>query len=136
MAATIADLLKFKLSTRAWGEALLDDDVATAKTEFEKGGMQYHPNAILLMAPIENGITNSTYTFASGIRIGIYKQQLNISEKELIESFDYLPTSSYISFTDGKQSAFKTTLEKTAQLALREAALFSNNTYELLKNHL
>lgn len=133
LAATIADLLKFKLSTRAWGEALLDDDVATAKTEFEKGGMQYHPNAILLMAPIENGITNSTYTFASGIRIGIYKQQLNISEKELIESFDYLPTSSYISFTDGKQSAFKTTLEKTAQLALREAALFSNNTYELLK---
>lgn len=44
-----------------------------------------------------------------------------------------MPTSSYISFTDGKQSAFKTTLEKTAQLALREAALFSNNTYELLK---
>lgn len=129
LAASLADLLKYKLSTRAWGEALLQDDLETAQTEFEKGGFQFRPNIMTLMAPIENGVTNNTFTFASGIRIGVYKQKLNIENKKATQSFDFLPTSNYVSFTNQNENAFKINLQKTAQLAIREAALFNQSTF-------
>ncbi len=134
MATSLVDLLKHKLSTRDWGEALLEDDINKAKTEFEKGGFQYHPNIVPLMAPIENGITNSTFTFASGIRVGVCKQQLHIEDKKIKQSFDFLPTSNYVSFTSGNENAFKINLKKTAQLAIREAYLFNNSTLSNLKD--
>jgi hypothetical protein len=127
LAASLADLLKYKLSTRPWGEALLEDDLAAAKTEFEKGGFQFHPDIMTLMAPIENGVTNNTFTFASGIRIGVYKQKVNIEDKKATQSFDFLPTSSYVSFTN--ENALKINLQKTAQLAIREASLFTQSTF-------
>jgi len=134
LSTSIVDLLKYRLSTRAWGEALLEDDLETAKTEFEKGGFQYHPNIIPLMSPLSEGISNTTYTFASGLRIGVIKQQINIETKEVSESFDFLPTSNYVTFTNGDENAFKINLNKTAQLAIRESSLFKNNTLKELKN--
>ena len=134
LATSIGDLLEYKLSTRTWGEAILDNDIAKAKTEFEKGIFQLHPTAMALMAPIEEGITTNTYTFASGLRIGICKQQINIQTKKVTESFDFLPTSNYVSFTNDIENAFKTNLRKTAQLAVREASLYNNSTYNELKS--
>ncbi|MEZ4842326.1 MAG: hypothetical protein R2821_12650 [Flavobacteriaceae bacterium] len=135
LATSVADLLKYRLSTRAWGEALLDNDFATAKNEFGKGGFQYHPDILSLMAPIEDGVTSSTYTFASGIRIGICKQQLHLEANAITESFDFLPTSDYTSFSSGNENAFKINLQKTAQLSIREASAFSNSTYNELNNN-
>ncbi|NCQ13280.1 MAG: hypothetical protein COZ17_04020 [Flavobacteriaceae bacterium CG_4_10_14_3_um_filter_33_47] len=128
LATSLVDTLKFKLSTRGWGEALLDNDLPKAKTEFEKGGFQYHSNILTLMAPLEEGVTNSTFTFASGIRIGVCKQQIHIEDKKTIQSFDFLPTSNYVSFNNGNANAFKINLQKTAQLAIREASLFNKST--------
>jgi len=133
LATSIADVLKYKLSTRGWGEALLNNDLETAKTEFEKGGFQYHPKILSLMSPLDESITKSTYTFAAGLRIGVYKQQINIEYKTATESFDFLPTSNYVSFTNGEEKAFKVNLIKTAQLAIREASLFNVNTYKQLQ---
>ncbi|WP_339918251.1 hypothetical protein [Yeosuana marina] len=134
LATSLVDLLKFKLSTRGWGEALLENDITKAKTEFEKGGFQYHSNIAPLMAPIEDGVTNSTFTFASGIRIGVCKQQIHIEDKTNSQSFDFLPTSNYVSFTNNDENAFKTNLKKTAQLAIREAYLFNNSTLSNLND--
>lgn len=128
LATSLVDLLQYRLSTRGWGEALLEDDLTKAKTEFEKGGFQYHANIVPLMAPIEDGVTHSTFTFASGIRIGVCKQQIHIEDKKTSQSFDFLPTSHYVSFSNGHENAFKTNLIKTAQLAIREASLFHNST--------
>jgi len=86
------------------------------------------------MAPLEEGVTNSTFTFASGIRIGVCKQQLHIENKKASQSFDYLPTSNYVSFTNGNENAFKTNLQKTAQLAIREASLFNNSSLSNLND--
>lgn len=132
MATSIVDLLKYKLSTRAWGEALLDDDLETAKIEFDKGGYQYHSKAMSLLAPLDDHVTDSAFTFASGMRVCIYKQQLHIEDKKTIESFDFLPTSDYVTFAKDNVDPFRINLEKTAQLAIREAALFDTSTLALL----
>ncbi|MFV0593277.1 MAG: hypothetical protein ACK5M7_18025 [Draconibacterium sp.] len=134
LSASLSDLLKYRLSTRAWGEALMDNDIATAKTEFEKGGFQFRPGIMTLMAPLENSVTRTSFTFASGIRIGIGKQQLNVEAKTLSSSFDFLPTSNYVSFTGNRENPFTINLQKTAQLAIREAALFGSSTYSELAN--
>ena len=132
VATLIVDLLKYKLSTRGWGEALLENDLETAKTEFEKGVYQYHPKAMSLLAPLDNHVTKNSFTFSSGMRVGIYKQQLHIEGKKATESFDFLPTSNYESFTKDNADAFKINLQKTAQLAIREASVFRNSTYASL----
>ncbi|HUH27304.1 hypothetical protein [Gelidibacter sp.] len=132
MATSIVDLLKYKLSTRGWGEALLNDDLETAKIEFEKGGYQYHSKPMSLLAPLDDHVTDSSFTFASGMRVCIYKQQLHIEDKKTIESFDFLPTSNYVSFAKDKGDNFRINLVKTAQLAIREAALFDTSTLTLL----
>ena len=130
----LADLLKYKLSTRAWGEALLEEDLAKAKTEYSKGVFQYHPKISSLMAPLQDHVTASTFTFASGMRIGIYKQQLHIEDKKSISSFDFLPSSNYVTFVKDSSNAFKINLQKTAQLGIREASLFDNSTFSILKD--
>lgn len=134
LAASLADLLTYKLSTRAWGEALLKEDLATAKTEFEKGGFKFHPKIMMLMAPVENGVTKDAFTFASGVRIGVYKENLNIEDKKASQSFDFLPTSNYVSFSNQNENAVKINLQKTAQLAIREASLFNQSTFAELTN--
>ncbi|MBA6153168.1 hypothetical protein [Gelidibacter maritimus] len=132
LATSIVDLLKYKLSTRGWGEALLNDDLETAKIEFEKGGYQYHSKPMSLLAPLDEQVTDNSFTFATGMRVCIYKQQLHIEDEKTIESFDFLPTSNYVSFTNGNADPFRINIEKTAQLAVREAALFDTSTLTLL----
>lgn len=134
LSTSLVDLLKYKLSTRGWGEALLDDVISKAKEEFKKGGYSFQPNSMPLMAPIENGITEDTFTFASGIRIGIFKQIVNVQDKKVSKSFDYLPTSNYVSFSKNEESAFRINLQKTAQLAIREASLYDKSTLSVLKD--
>lgn len=132
LTASLVDLLKYKLSTRSWGEALLDDDLTKAKTEFEKGGYVFHADSIPLMAPIKEGITKNSFTFASGIRIGIFKEKFQPENKTATVSFDYLPTSAYLSFSANNQNSFQINLQKTAQLSIREATIYSTSTFSEL----
>lgn len=134
MATALVDLLKYKLSTRSWGEALLEADLTLAKTEYEKGVLQYHSKAMALMGPIQNQASDTSFTFASGMRIGICKQQLHIENKKVVESFDFLPTSKYVSFAKDSDESFKINLHKTAQLAIREGSLFDTSAFSALKD--
>ncbi len=132
LTASFVDLLKYKLSTRSWGEALLEGDLTKAKTEFEKDGYVFHADSIPLMAPIEEGITKDSFTFASGIRIGIFKEKFQPENRTATASFDYLPTSAYVSFSANNQNSFQINLQKTAQLSIREATIYSTSTYSEL----
>ena len=134
ISAGLSDVLKFRLTTRSWGEALLEKDFATAKANFSKGGYIYHPEILPLMAPLENAVTLNSMTFVSGIRIAIIKNKIGVGENASTTSFDYLPTSNYNTFAKASESAFKITLQKTAQLAIREAHFFPNSTFSQLKN--
>ncbi|MCK0157028.1 hypothetical protein MWU65_07535 [Cellulophaga sp. F20128] len=134
ISAALTDVLKYRLTTRSWGEALIDNNTSKAKEEFSKGGYVYHPEILPLMAPLEDAITTTSMTFASGIRIAIIKHKIGVEEKESTTSFDYLSTSNYTTLTTTSESAFKITLEKTAQLAIREGRFFTKSTVSELKN--
>jgi len=134
ISAALSDVLKYRLTTRSWGEALIDNDTSKAKEEFSKGGYVYHPEIVPLMAPLEDAISATNMTFASGIRIAIIKNRIGVGEKASTKSFDYLPTSNYTSLARFGVSAFKITLEKTAQLAIREGHFFTTSTVSELKN--
>jgi hypothetical protein len=134
ISAGLSDLLKYRLTTRSWGEALLDNDIAKANDNFSNGSYIYHPEILPLMAPLENAITENSMTFASGIRMAIIKHKVGVGEKVSTTSFDYLPTSNYSSLGKASESEFKITLQKTAQLAIRESHFFTNSTLSELKN--
>jgi hypothetical protein len=134
ISAALSDVLKYRLTTRSWGEALIENDTSKAKEEFSKGGYVYHPEILPLMAPLEDAINKTSMTFASGVRIAIIKHKIGVGEKASTTSFDYLPTSKYTTLATSSESAFKITLEKTAQLAIREGYFFSTSTVSELKN--
>ena len=134
LSTALCDELKYKLSTRNWGEPLMEGEDEKAIEEFKKGGFHYNPLFIPLMAPLAGGVTENSYTYAAGPRIGILKQHIGIGETHSTLSFDYIPTSDYLSLDTDPLKAFKTTIEKTAQLAVLEHRYFpKNNTMALLK---
>ncbi len=130
----LADILKYKLSTRAWGEALLQNKEEEAKKAFEKGGYNYNIMLATLMQPITNGVTANSFTYASGPRISVLKNYLGINEKTSYLSFDYLPTSGYSTISVEESESFKITLQKTAQLAIFEKDLFQKSAFKELQN--
>jgi len=133
-AAAMSDLLKVKLSTREWGEALLKEDMGNAKEAFKKGSLSISGQALELMAPLVNPVEESSFTFPSGLRIGISTVKPGFITDTTEVLFDYLPTSGFVTLSGNAKQSFKITLKKTAQLAIREHKLFSKSTYsELLK---
>ncbi len=134
ISAGLSDVLKYRLTTRSWGEALLENDNEKAKENFSKGGYIYHPEIMPLMAPLQDAVTTNSMTFASGIRMAIIKHKIGIGENASTTSFDYLPTSNYTTLAKNSDSAFKITLEKTAQLAIREGHFFTNSTLSELED--
>lgn len=132
LAAALSDDLKYKLSTRNWGEPLLRGDDQKAIEEFKKGGYHYNPLFNPLMAPLKDGITKDSFTYAAGPRIGILKQNLGINQKFSTLSFDYIPTSDFLSLDTAPLRAFNTTMTKTAQLAVLEKTYFQNSSLDLL----
>ena len=133
LSTALSDELKYKLSTRNWGEPLMKGEDEKAIEEFKKGGFHYNSLFIPLMAPLVDGVTKNSYTYAAGPRIGIIKQKIGVDETYSTLSFDYLPTSDYLSLDTDSLKAFKTTIEKTAQLAVLENVYFPKNTLALLK---
>lgn len=129
----LSDLLKSKLSNRNWGEALHDGDIKKAKKEIQKGILTYPAMFIPLMAPLQNLITNDSLTFPSGYRMCLLKTSIGINTNPNKISFDYLPTSNYVTMSSSKIKAFTINLSKTSQLAVRENYLFDQNTYALLE---
>ncbi len=134
LSASLCDLLKYRLSTRKWGEAVIRNEVEKAAEAFAEGGFVYNENLASLMAPIQHGVTPTGFTFAGGPRIAVVKTWPGIDHGFSTLSFDYLPTSDYVTLAADPMEGFKTTLQKSAQLAILENHLFANNTLSLLSN--
>ena len=133
LSTALCDELKYKLSTRNWGEPLMRGEDEKAVEEFKKGGLHYDSLFIPLMSPLVEGVTQNSYTYAAGPRIGILKQKIGIDETYSTLSFDYVPLSDFLSLDIDPIKGFKTTIEKTAQLAILENAYFPKSTLALLK---
>jgi len=132
LAMALTDLLSAKLSHRDWGEAYMDDQIMEAKDLLDKGVTLYPSELLPLMGPLQDSVTETSLTFPAGYRMALLKTSIGINGDDTVLSFDYLPTSNYVSIATNKVTAFQTTLEKTAQLALREATFYEQSAYSLL----
>lgn len=133
LSMALGDLLKSKLSNRAWGEAYLNNDIKKAKEELAKGVIHIPAILVSMMAPLQDQITDESITFPSGYRMCLLKTNVGV-EQNTISSFDYLPTSKYTTMSNEAHKSFATTVIKTGQLAVRESTLFEISTKSLLEN--
>lgn len=131
-AMALAELLSAKLSHRNWGEAYMDDQIMEAKDQLDKGVTIFPSELLPLMGPLQDSVTDTSVTFPTGYRMALLKTSIGIGEDNTVFSFDYLPTSNYATMATDKLTAFKTTMQKTAQLAMREATFYKQSTYSLL----
>ncbi|MBT8252812.1 MAG: hypothetical protein KJN68_02490, partial [Bacteroidia bacterium] len=104
----LSDLLKAKLSTRTWGEALMDNDIASAKTHFEQGQINLSGNALSLMLPLSDSASQDALTIPDGIRIGLQTIKPGVITGVSYSLFDYLPTSDYTTLSDNPKKGFET----------------------------
>ncbi len=132
LAVALADLLKSKLSNRNWGEAYLDNDIKKAKAELNKGSIHIPSILIPMLRPLQDQVTTKSLTYPNGYRMCLLKTMVGINQDSKF-TFDYLPTSDYQTMAKDKKERFITTLEKTAQLAVREGKLFEQSTYTTLQ---
>lgn len=130
--AILSDILKARLSTREWGEKLIDKDIDGAKQAFQKGHFNISSTALTLMSPITQPATPSSLTIPGGLRVGLQTIKPGFITGTTYALFDYLPTSAYGTLAADPVEGFKTTLIKTAQLAIREGELFEQSTYSQL----
>ena len=134
LAMALKDLLSAKLSHRNWGEAYMDGQILEAKDILDKGVTLYPSELLPLMGPLQDAVTATTLTFPAGYRVALLKNTIGVDGDDTVFSFDYLPTSNYVSIADDKDIAFQTTVQKTAQLALREAEFYKESAHSLLDN--
>jgi hypothetical protein len=132
LAASVVDVLKTLLSNRKWGEAFLNDDIKKATEEINKGTLQYSSKFISMMSPPQNQVTKESLTFPRGYRMSIIKLLAGMDKSSEI-SFDYLPTSNYLTLSENKKTAFETNLRITSQFAIREKVFYENSTFSFLE---
>ncbi|WP_373495617.1 hypothetical protein, partial [Aquiflexum sp.] len=130
----MADLLQYKLSSRKWGEALLNNQVEEAKKHYENGVFLYDDRLASLLQPLNNQVTDRSLTFASGPRMGIMKNKISLGTQQSSVNFDYIQTSTFVTLAEDPLEAYKINMQKTAQMALMENTLFEEATLSQLKN--
>lgn len=130
----MADLLQYKLSSRKWGEALLNNQIEEAKKYYENGVYLYDDRLASLLQPLNNQVTNRSLTFASGPRMGIVKNKISLGNHQSSVNFDYVQTSNFVTLAEDPLEAYKINMQKTAQMALMENTLFEEATLSQLKN--
>ncbi len=132
LSEALSDILKYRLSTRKWGEAVIQNELKEAVAAHQEGGFVYDENLASLMQPLQSAVTSESLTFAAGPRISVVKTWPGIDRDYSKYSFDYLPTANYTTLATNPLEAFKITLEKTAQLAILEYRIFDTSTLSVL----
>ncbi len=130
--ATIADVLTARLSTRAWGEPLFENDIEKTKETFVNGQFNIDDKAMALLAPLCNAATGESLSIPGGLQIGVRTFRPGAMTKTASSLYDYLNTSDYHTIARDGKKGFKINLLKTAQLAVREGKLFQKSTWSEL----
>ncbi|GAA4809638.1 hypothetical protein GCM10023330_15710 [Litoribaculum gwangyangense] len=130
----LTEYLRAIMSHRQWHEAVQDGNFETALEQLNKGTFSYPSHFLSMMQPLPNGINNQSATYPEGYRIGVLKIKPALHGKSSDVSFDYLPTSNYMTITKDGVGAFSETIRKTASLALLEHQVFETSAWSSLKN--
>ncbi|MGM0946603.1 MAG: hypothetical protein ACQEW9_15610 [Bacteroidota bacterium] len=133
-ANALNELLEYRLSNQSWIEAVKAENHDQAIEAIEKSNWIYDPLMIHLLAPLPDQVTKDSLTFASGIRLVIIKRSAGINQEFSEDSVDILPTSNFVTISEGLEKSFRLNLKKTAHLALVEGSFFEESTLSLLAN--
>jgi hypothetical protein len=128
------EYLKAMMSNRNWHEAVQDGNIEKAVEHLQKGTFGYPQLLLSMMQPLPNAITDTSATYPEGYRIGVLKFKPGLYKKQSDISFDFLPTSNYVSITKDGTHAFSETTRKTASLAILEDAVFKTSALSELKD--
>lgn len=126
------DLLGAKLSVAGLDRALQIDDQEALKREREQGFMVIPPDLFALAAPLPDEITDQSLTYQNGPRMTLYEERPVFGTDHIVRHVDLLPFTEFTTAAADPEQAFRSTLEKTARLAVIEGALFDTSTYSLL----
>lgn len=126
--AIISDVLEARLSTRNWGEPLIDNAIVEAKKAFVNSQFNIDDKALALMTPLQDAVTAQSLTIPGGLRIGLRTFKPGVITEASHSLFDYLNTSNYHTISTDAKKGFSATLKKTAQLAIREKVIFQKST--------
>ncbi|WP_298288083.1 hypothetical protein [uncultured Lutibacter sp.] len=129
----LTEYLQTLLSNREWFEAYQDNNIPKALEELGKGTLSYPQILLSMMQPLQDQATEKAITYPKGFRTCIIKAIPGYYNKKTRISFDYLPTSEYLSVTRSGEGGFRETLKKTAQLAILEGHMFDDSAYSHLK---
>ncbi len=128
----LSEYIQTLLSTRNWMEPYLNGDTKEAVAKLQEGFFDYPASLLSMMQPIEESVNENSATYVEGLRVGILRFTPALYSKESKVSFDYLRTAQYRTLTRSGKNWFAANAEKTAQLALLEAANFPMSTYSEL----
>jgi len=131
---SLCDLLKARLSTRKWGEALIEDNIGKTRKTYQEGFYSIDDKALMLMAPLSSPSTDASLTVPGALRIGMRTVTPGCMTEASYSSFDYLRTSNFVTLSKNPKEGFSITTRKTAQLALRENWLFQKSTFSELND--
>ena len=112
----------------------MDQDVETAKKHFKEGQISLSGKALSLMAPLSHCASNESLTIPGGLRIGLHTVKPGAMTGEFVSMFDYLPTSKFVTLAADAKNGFQATINKTAQLAMREHRMFPQSTFSELQD--
>lgn len=127
LALQLTEYLKTLMSNREWFEAHQDNDIPKAMEALGKGTLSYPPILLTMMQPLNENFTNQSVTYPQGFRACLVKLIPGYYSPNSQTSFDYFPTSDYISIHESGSGNFTETLRKTAQLAILEGHVFQTS---------
>lgn len=134
LALQLTEYLKTLMSHKDWYEVLQEGNATKAIENLEKGTLSYPPLLLSMMQPLKSNITTASLTYPDDYRIGVLKFKPSLYKKESSISFDFLPTSNYVSITKNGEGAFSETTRKTAELAVLENQVFNTSALSQLKD--
>ena len=132
LSVRLTEYLQCMMSHRNWMEAHQAGNTKKAIEELGKGVHSYPSMLVSMMQPLQNNVSENSITFPNGYRVGIVKFKPGFYQNKTAVSFDYVPTSEYMSVTRDGKNVFSETTRKTAQFALLENQVFETNTLSQL----
>ncbi|WP_437394921.1 hypothetical protein [Flagellimonas lutimaris] len=132
LSVQLTEYLQTLMSNRGWYEAYQDNNMDRAIEELGKGTLSYPQILLSMMQRLQNQVTENAVTYPKGFRACIIKAIPGYYNKKTSMSFDYLPTSEYLSIMRNGEQGFRETIKKTAQLAILEGHMFDDSAYSQL----
>lgn len=131
--ATLPVLLDQSISSQLSVAPFFEDPKETTKEEIEQiNQFEVLPVAGLsIFAPLPTP-RRDVITFENNFQTSFYSEFVNFDEHTIIKKIDVWETSDVRTFAPSKQQAFERNLEATALLALSEASLFGDSTFDQL----